>query len=84
MFGDRLDHEDCSQLLDSLAQCDLPFQCAHGRPSSVVLVEDLKALCSRSASMIAASRKKCATHKGSETKISKRPRLKFESLVKRT
>ncbi|CAI8032303.1 DNA mismatch repair protein Mlh3 [Geodia barretti] len=32
-FGDHLDLRQCRQLIDSLAKCSLPFQCAHGRPS---------------------------------------------------
>lgn len=28
----------CGNLLQQLANCDLPFQCAHGRPTVVPLV----------------------------------------------
>lgn len=34
-FGDTLDRDECQELLDLLVQTDLPFQCAHGRPSIV-------------------------------------------------
>ena len=37
-FGDALSHEDRQQLLDDLANCNSPFQCAHGRPSLVPLM----------------------------------------------
>ncbi|TMW66235.1 hypothetical protein Poli38472_004000 [Pythium oligandrum] len=39
MFGDYLGRSQCQDLMDSLRQCQLPFQCAHGRPSVVPLVE---------------------------------------------
>ncbi|KAL8611175.1 hypothetical protein ACOMHN_064465 [Nucella lapillus] len=32
-FGDSLSLSTCRELLSSLSSCDLPFQCAHGRPS---------------------------------------------------
>ncbi|XP_060069042.1 serine-rich adhesin for platelets-like [Ylistrum balloti] len=38
-FGDQLSLEECEELLHSLAKCDLPFQCAHGRPSIMPLLE---------------------------------------------
>ena len=38
MFGQSLAQEDCLQLLCGLAQCQAPFQCAHGRPSLAPLV----------------------------------------------
>ncbi|KAH9496180.1 hypothetical protein Btru_012215 [Bulinus truncatus] len=38
-FGDILSKEECQSLLSSLASCDLPFQCAHGRPSVAPLVD---------------------------------------------
>ena len=37
MFNDILSHEECVGLLERLAKCAFPFQCAHGRPSMVVL-----------------------------------------------
>jgi len=37
-FGDKLTHRQCVQLVQELATCALPFQCAHGRPSIVPLV----------------------------------------------
>ncbi|CDO73770.1 hypothetical protein BN946_scf185015.g98 [Trametes cinnabarina] len=39
MFNDALTLEQCRTLLDGLAETALPFQCAHGRPSLVPLVE---------------------------------------------
>src|SRR5690606_35579070 len=39
MFGDYLSISQCNELIDSLSQCKLPFQCAHGRPSMVPLFE---------------------------------------------
>mmetsp|Transcript_85646 Transcript_85646/g.171032 ORF Transcript_85646/g.171032 Transcript_85646/m.171032 type:complete len:122 (+) Transcript_85646:962-1327(+) len=37
MFGDTLDLAKCQTILSNLAQCELPFQCAHGRPTLVLL-----------------------------------------------
>jgi DNA mismatch repair protein MLH3 len=37
MFNDVLDREQCKELVRSLARCVLPFQCAHGRVSCVIL-----------------------------------------------
>jgi DNA mismatch repair protein MLH3 len=37
-FGDSLTHAQCSAIVMALADCDLPFLCAHGRPSIVPLV----------------------------------------------
>ncbi|KAI1400699.1 hypothetical protein F4819DRAFT_460513 [Hypoxylon fuscum] len=39
MFNDELSHEECVGLVQRLADCVLPFQCAHGRPSMVPLVD---------------------------------------------
>jgi DNA mismatch repair protein MLH3 len=30
MFGDLLSRQDCQALIDSVATCAFPFQCAHG------------------------------------------------------
>ncbi|XP_067848300.1 DNA mismatch repair protein Mlh3 [Heptranchias perlo] len=38
-FGDGLSVEECGSLMESLASCDLPFQCAHGRPSMLPLAD---------------------------------------------
>ena len=38
MFNDVLSNEDCSRLIARLADCVLPFQCAHGRPSMVPIL----------------------------------------------
>jgi DNA mismatch repair protein MLH3 len=37
MFNDVLTMEKCKALVKRLANCSFPFQCAHGRPSMVVL-----------------------------------------------
>ena len=37
MFGQKLEAEDCRRLLADLALCEVPFQCAHGRPSCATL-----------------------------------------------
>ncbi|XP_045496292.1 DNA mismatch repair protein Mlh3-like isoform X2 [Colias croceus] len=39
MFGDKLSKQNCVELLESLARCKTPFQCAHGRPVMAVLME---------------------------------------------
>ena len=39
MFNDVVSHEDCITLIETLAACSLPFQCAHGRPSMVPLID---------------------------------------------
>lgn len=39
MFNDELSNEQCSILVKKLARCMFPFQCAHGRPSLVPLVD---------------------------------------------
>jgi DNA mismatch repair protein MLH3 len=37
MFNDVLSLDECKALVKRLAQCIFPFQCAHGRPSMVVV-----------------------------------------------
>ncbi|KAI0424670.1 hypothetical protein F5Y09DRAFT_323744 [Xylaria sp. FL1042] len=39
MFNDPLSLEECTSLLKRLADCAFPFQCAHGRPSMVPLID---------------------------------------------
>ncbi|OJD29956.1 dna mismatch repair protein [Diplodia corticola] len=39
MFNDELPRAGCEELVARLAGCAFPFQCAHGRPSMVPLVE---------------------------------------------
>ncbi|KAL4161711.1 hypothetical protein PRNP1_002263 [Phytophthora ramorum] len=39
MFGDWLSVGQCKGLIEELKTCQLPFQCAHGRPSVVPLAE---------------------------------------------
>jgi len=38
MFNDVLSREEGKALLERLAGCAFPFQCAHGRPSMVPLL----------------------------------------------
>ncbi|PIK53086.1 putative DNA mismatch repair protein Mlh3-like [Apostichopus japonicus] len=38
-FGDVLNMEDMVCLLSQLSECKLPFQCAHGRPSIIPLLD---------------------------------------------
>lgn len=37
-FGNKLTKEQCKLLLQKLAKCNLPFQCAHGRPTLTPLL----------------------------------------------
>ena len=39
MFNDELSLQSCTEMLQKLADCHFPFQCAHGRPSMVPLVD---------------------------------------------
>lgn len=39
MFNDRLTREECVALVARLARCAFPFQCAHGRPAMVPLLD---------------------------------------------
>lgn len=39
MFNDPLTLEQCSELLENLVRCAFPFQCAHGRPSMVPIMD---------------------------------------------
>ena len=39
MFNDELNRQQCEVLVRRLADCAFPFQCAHGRPSLVPLVD---------------------------------------------
>ena len=38
MFNDVLDRGQCEELVRMLVECKFPFQCAHGRPSMVPIV----------------------------------------------
>ncbi|KAL1957163.1 hypothetical protein VTO42DRAFT_6306 [Malbranchea cinnamomea] len=38
MFNDELSHDECVDLISRLARCAFPFQCAHGRPTMVPIV----------------------------------------------
>jgi DNA mismatch repair protein MLH3 len=39
MFNDVLTVQECKDLVRQLVSCAFPFQCAHGRPSMVPLVD---------------------------------------------
>ena len=39
MFNDELNIDECKTLVQKLSRCAFPFQCAHGRPSMVPLVD---------------------------------------------
>ena len=39
MFNDDLSRQQCGDLLKDLSSCHFPFQCAHGRPTMVPLVD---------------------------------------------
>lgn len=39
MFNDPLTKEECATLVSGLASCSFPFQCAHGRPSMVPVLD---------------------------------------------
>lgn len=39
MFNDALELEECKVLMNKLGRCMFPFQCAHGRPSMIPLVD---------------------------------------------
>ena len=39
MFGDTLSLEQCEKLIKALSKCQLPFVCAHGRPSIIPLID---------------------------------------------
>ncbi|KAE8413930.1 hypothetical protein BDV36DRAFT_267109 [Aspergillus pseudocaelatus] len=39
MFNDELAIEECQSLVQNLARCVFPFQCAHGRPSMIPLLD---------------------------------------------
>jgi len=39
MFNDLLTHGQCEKLVDNLCKTAYPFQCAHGRPSLVPLID---------------------------------------------
>lgn len=39
MFNDPLTPDECEVLVRRLARCAFPFQCAHGRPSMVPILD---------------------------------------------
>ncbi|KAH8428817.1 putative DNA mismatch repair protein (Mlh3) [Aspergillus melleus] len=44
MFNDELTAGECQHLVNRLAQCVFPFQCAHGRPSMIPIVDMIDGL----------------------------------------
>lgn len=38
-FNDSLTSEESCRLMEALSSCQLPFQCAHGRPSMMPLAD---------------------------------------------
>lgn len=38
-FGQKLTHNECSDYMMNLSKCQLPFQCAHGRPTLYPILE---------------------------------------------
>lgn len=38
-FGDALELDECRTLIGQLSSCDLPFQCAHGRPALMPILD---------------------------------------------
>ncbi|KAI9355531.1 hypothetical protein BD770DRAFT_391157 [Pilaira anomala] len=44
MFNDVLTKNQCKEIVERLARCDFPFQCAHGRPSIVPMNPELKSI----------------------------------------
>lgn len=38
-FGDKLTARECEELIKQLSECKLPYQCAHGRPTLVPLID---------------------------------------------
>ena len=38
--GDKLSDEEMAALLNRLAECELPFTCPHGRPTSITITVD--------------------------------------------
>jgi DNA mismatch repair ATPase MutL len=39
MFGESMSLQQCQCLIEALAKCQLPFVCAHGRPSIIPLID---------------------------------------------
>ena len=61
MFNDELSAEQCQKLVQRLAACAFPFQCAHGRPSMIPLVDFTADLVSRDFGLCAFSPRGFAT-----------------------
>ena len=38
-FGDVMSNVECEEVIEQLSHCHLPFQCAHGRPSLMPLLQ---------------------------------------------
>lgn len=50
MFNDPLPIDECQSLIARLAKCAFPFQCAHGRPTMIPIVDEGRHLSGLSAS----------------------------------
>lgn len=60
MFNDILSLEECEQLVTQLSRCAFPFQCAHGRPSMVPIVN----ICSSGVAEHAVDEKPAVVNRG--------------------
>lgn len=61
MFNDPLNIEECQALLAKLALCAFPFQCAHGRPSMIPIL-DLRPLSDEAVSTLLGLDSRASTH----------------------
>jgi DNA mismatch repair protein MLH3 len=57
MFNDSLSRDECQNLVERLARCAFPFQCAHGRPSMIPVVDASFLAATTSTTTTAAARK---------------------------
>lgn len=49
MFNDPLPIDECQSLISRLSKCAFPFQCAHGRPTMIPIVDESRHLSNLSA-----------------------------------
>lgn len=70
MFNDELTLEQCTLLIEKLASCAFPFQCAHGRPSMIPLAELAECTGRSAASMAFGSRRAAPDRPDSEMDFS--------------
>ena len=73
MFNDELTKLECEDLIKKLAKCAFPFQCAHGRPSMVVLGEFGSEAMQISTDIGAEVEKRQSTRRISQAERSKNP-----------